>query len=667
MSRPLPFLLGLVIVASAALWAQGGATPPAQSPVPPPQQPTFRLGIDSVSVDVSVTDKQGRPVTDLKAEDFEIRESNKVQTVDTFKLITIDDSIDVDPARARPILSFADQEREAANSDNRLFIIFLDDYHVRRGNGMQIRESLAQFVRQLTPRDLVAVLYPLTPVTATTFSRNHDGTAAAVMKFQGRKYEYSPTNKFEEQFALQPPAILEKLRNAVTIDALEAACMYLGTLREGRKSLLFVSEGMSATLPPGVNTSGALGRDVGTAPATGSAAFFASADLILRMQNMFAAAARNNTAIYTIDPRGLAVSEFDLADQVGYENDRQVLQESMDSLRIIADQTDGRAIVNRNEPLPELKRMVRDMSAYYLLGYTSSVAARDGKFHEIQVRVKRKDVDVRARKGYWAYTAEEVERATAPARPAPPAEVTSALEELASVADGSNRRSIGVWMGAARGAGPKAAITIAWEATTRPGADPIDTAEQVTVTATSNAGDVVFRGPVKRDPQAARVGGRVTFDASAGMLRVRVVPENARGQRLEPADLSFDVPDFTGTGARISTPVVFRGRTARDLQLIKAAPTALPAVVRQFSRAERLLLRFDAYGPAGSAPTLSLRLLNGLGDALAALPDPSPTSGSTYEAEISLSPFAPGDYVIEITATSSGDTTKKLLAVRVTG
>ena len=68
-----------------------------------------------------------------------------------------------------------------------------------------------------------------------------------------------------------------------------------------------------------------------------------------------------------------------------------------------ADQTDGRAIVGRNDPIPELQRMVRDASAYYLLGYTSTVAARDGKFHEIQVRVKRPNVEVRARKGYWAY------------------------------------------------------------------------------------------------------------------------------------------------------------------------------------------------------------------------------------------------------------------------
>lgn len=667
MSRRLSSVFGFVVLAGAVLTAQGGATPPAQPPPQAQQQPTFRVRIDSVSVDVGVFDRQGRPVTDLKAEDFEIRESNKLQAIDTFKFITIDDGIDVDPARARAILSFEDQAREAANGDNRLFVIYLDDYHVRRGNAMRIRESLAHFVRELTPRDLVAVMYPLTPVTALTFSRSHDGTAAALMKFQGRKYDYTPTNAFENRYALQPPAVQEQLRNALTIDGLEAICQFLGTLREGRKTVLFVSEGMSATLPSGVNTMGAFGRDVGSASTTDSAAFFNSVSLIQRMQDMFAAASRSNTSVYTMDPRGLALSEYDMGDRVNFEDDREVLRNATDSLRIIADQTDGRAIVNRNDPVPEMKRMVRDMSAYYLIGYTSSVAARDGKFHEIDVRVKRKDVEVRARKGYWAFTAEEAERASAPAKPGPPAEVTSALQDLAGVVENPARRPIGVWLGAARGTGPKAALTFVWEAAPGASTDPMDAAEQVTVTATSVGGDLVFRGQVRRDAQAPRPSGRVTFEAPAGPLRVRVVPENARGQRLDPSDVSFDVPDFTAAGPVISTPVLFRGRTARDIQQIKGSSTAVPAVARQFSRTERILMRFDAYGPAGTTPVLSLRLLNSLGDSMAALPEPKAAAGSTFEAEIGLSAFAPGDYVIEITAASAGDTSRTLIAVRVSG
>ena len=86
----------------------------------------------------------------------------------------------------------------------------------------------------------------------------------------------------------------------------------------------------------------------------------------------------------------------------------------MDTLRQLAEETDGRAIVNRNDLLPAMKQIVRDSSAYYLLGYTSTVAPTDGKFHDIKVRVKRPGVQVRARKGYWALTAADVTRALAP-------------------------------------------------------------------------------------------------------------------------------------------------------------------------------------------------------------------------------------------------------------
>ena len=93
----------------------------------------------------------------------------------------------------------------------------------------------------------------------------------------------------------------------------------------------------------------------------------------------------------------------------------------MDTLRMLAENTDGRAIVNRNDLAAGMKQIVRDSSAYYLLGYNSTQAPQDGKFHEIKVRVKRPGVQVRARKGYWALSPSDVERANAPAEGGPAA------------------------------------------------------------------------------------------------------------------------------------------------------------------------------------------------------------------------------------------------------
>src|SRR5437899_5311381 len=95
----------------------------------------------------------------------------------------------------------------------------------------------------------------------------------------------------------------------------------------------------------------------------------------------------------------------------------------MDTLRELAEQTDGRAIVNRNDLMAGMKQITKDSSAYYLIGYNSSQAPSDGKFHEIKVRVKRPGVQVRARKGYWALTAEETTRALAPPKLAAPKQI----------------------------------------------------------------------------------------------------------------------------------------------------------------------------------------------------------------------------------------------------
>src|SRR5688572_23593059 len=125
----------VVLLALAAVVQQ---TPPPQDPTQKPL--TFRTRIDSVSVDVTVTDRHGRPVTDLTPADFEIREAGKVQAIDTFKLVAAD--VDESAAPLREITSFADQAREAADDRNRVFIIFLDDYHVRQSNSMRVREQL---------------------------------------------------------------------------------------------------------------------------------------------------------------------------------------------------------------------------------------------------------------------------------------------------------------------------------------------------------------------------------------------------------------------------------------------------------------------------------------------------------------------------------------------
>src|SRR4030095_4931120 len=136
---------------------------------------------------------------------------------------------------------------------------------------------------------------------------------------------------------------------------------------------------------------------------------------------------RNNTSIYAVDPRGLSVGEFDISENISSTTSQASLNSSMDTLRSLAGNTDGRAIINRNDLAAGMKQIIRDSSAYYLLGYNSTQAPQDGKFHEIKVRVRRPGVQVRARKGYWAYTADDVKRAVAGPKPGPAPEIAKAL------------------------------------------------------------------------------------------------------------------------------------------------------------------------------------------------------------------------------------------------
>jgi len=663
-------LLGLGVFGLAASGSAGTVAASSQNPPPQdPQRPTFVSRIDTVRVDVIVTDKQGRPVVDLTAADFEIQENKKPQKVDSFKLIQIDDDQDVDPAKNREIRSLEQQAREVARDDVRVIVIFLDDYHTRLLNSMAVREKLARFVRDLNPRDVVALMTPLLPTAGITFSRNHDATARQIMAFQGRKFDYTVKHPVEEIYMYMQPPQIEMLRNQIVTTALEGLCVYMGTLREGRKTILYVSEGLTSSVPQGARTTGmsaGTGRTPTQPPASGLAQQMEAERatqsqqtvLLDYMRFIFAAASRSNTSIYSLDPRGLAASEFDIADTVSAADDRRALNESTDVLRMLAENTDGRAMVSSNDPLPGLRQMLRDSSAYYLLGYTSTEAPRDGKFHPIKVNVKRRDVEVRARSGYWAYSDNDVARASAPVFTRPP-EVDKAFDAIAEPAAGRVIRS---WLAGGRGANGRTDVTLVWEAlkTTGP-----DVPSRVVVTASTAGGDLIHRGRVEKaaDP-TGRVAGQITFAAPPGPLVVRLAAENEGGDALDTDSREWVVPDFTGTDASISTPRVYRARTARDIQTLKAAVAPLPVTGRTFSRIERLLVRFEVFGPGAAAPVL--RLLDRNGGSISEWPVTARPDGGS-EAEVPLGSVPPGDYLLEIASSAAEGAPKTLVAFRVTG
>jgi VWFA-related protein len=400
----------MALLLAATLGAQGQPAPPTPQEPPPSQpqpapseQPTFRTGINFVRVDVIVTDRQGNPVTDLTQQDFEVTEDNKSQSIETFRLVKIDTATPVETS-GRVIRSRDDEETAAANENARIFVFFLDDYHVRLGNSMASRKPLVEFVQnQIGPNDLLAVMYPLSPLESVTLTRNHEAVMRALERFEGRKFNYEPRNAIEEKYALYPAEVVERIRREVSLSALEGLSVKLGALREGRKAVVLVSEGYTALLPPQMRDPIAsmpgFGNPNRNNPTAGEnnlnedrARFSADADVQRELQQVFDAANRSNTTIYAVDPRGLATGDFDITDNISFKTSGESLRSTQDTLRVLSEETDGRAIVNRNDLGKGMQQIVRDSSYYYLVGYNSSQAPQDGKFHEIKVRVKRPGV-----------------------------------------------------------------------------------------------------------------------------------------------------------------------------------------------------------------------------------------------------------------------------------
>src|SRR5262245_7438318 len=384
---PLSFWALLIAIAVTTLSgdAQQQAPPAGQQPDPqqpaagqqsPPQAPVFRAGVNFVRVDVSVSDKTGNPVNDLKQTDFEVTEAGKVQDVQTFKRIDLDGGLIPGPdGPPSAIRNDYDEEREAARDDVRLFGLFLDDYHVRLGSSLSARNEIAPFIEtQLGPSDMIGTMYPLTPLDAVRFTRNHDAVQRAVQQFAGRKFDYQAKNTIEEGYVCRVSTeAAESIRNDVSLSALRAMITHMGGLKEGRKALILVSEGYNSILPPQMRNPcaccGGAGNPNANNPLAGQndpnedrAMMHGDMNMNDELRRVWDLANKNNVAIYAVDPRGLATGEFDIADNIASSLDRTYLNSTMNTLRTLALESDGRAIVNRNDLTMAMKQIVRDTS-----------------------------------------------------------------------------------------------------------------------------------------------------------------------------------------------------------------------------------------------------------------------------------------------------------------
>jgi VWFA-related protein len=608
----------LALVGSLALVATPGqpqtpASPPearpgaaAQQPAQDQKPPVFRGGTSQVRVDVTVLNKHGDPITDLTKDDFEVREDGVVQSIDNLKLINATGAAPADDT-SLPIRSPFHAAAEAARDDIRVFVIFWDEYHVGAlVPALRARAALNNFVQSaFGPTDLVALMDQRTPTDAIRFTRDRRELAEAVHKLKGRQGVYVPARSAVEEAQMYRARDVEMLRAQVTATALESTIAYLGSIKEGRKSILLVSQ--------------TIGR-LGSGPM----------DTLSWLSGAIRAANANNTTIYTLDPRGLDMN-----------------MRPSDVLHSLAEETGGRQFAN-NEPAVALREIVKNASAYYLLGYVSAKNPADGKFHKIGVRVKRPGVEVRSRTGYFAPSLTEIDTARkAAADNRPPPEIAKALETLV---DAPHIAISGdLWAGAAPGPDGTAHVTVSWSA--RDAGDAL-----VSIHAAAASGQVFFDGPLR--------SGLASFDAPPGTLHIRRSVLENDGSIADKQDVTLEVPDFATAPLAISSPALFRARTPLELRAIQSAADPAPFAGRQFERTDRIVVRFGVFGAAAGDAAVTATLLSRRGAKLAEMPLKS-RPGGTYEIDLPIGSVARGEYLFEIAATHGADRAKALLSFKV--
>jgi VWFA-related protein len=425
---------------------------------------TFRVEANFVEVDAFASDAAGKPITDLRAGDFQLLEDGKPQMVSAFSYVNIP------IARAdRPLFSPTAIEPDVDTNvgmNGRVYLVVLDDLHVDLTRGPRVKESLRRFFeRNFGANDLAAVVFTSgRSADGQDFTNNPRLLLAAVDKFMGRKLR-SPTLERLDEYNRQQtagtrnagdpvndPEAFERAQNARNmLQSLQKLSDFMAGLHGRRKAMVLVSEGID--------------YDIYNLFDNNSAA----STIVDATRDAIAAATRGNVSIYAIDPRGLVTPGGDLIESAGVVTDEPNLglgiqsaidevRLSQDSLRELADETGGFAAVNRNNTDEAFDRLVADNSSYYVLGYFPANDKRDGRFRRIEVRVTRPGVMVRARRGYVA------------ARGRPPAAAKASndpLDAALKAAVESPLPTTGIPMrlftAAYKGTPPNAAITLAVE------------------------------------------------------------------------------------------------------------------------------------------------------------------------------------------------------------
>lgn len=381
--------------------------------------------VNVINVEVHVADKQGRPVADLTLNDFEIFESGRQMEITNFAKIVNRQRMGADssgeatvevggsPPGPIPLIEPMD-----VPEDERLrLVVYLDNVNLRPLERKRVMDELQAFLfTNVRPEDRVMVvsydrsLKIRQPFTDDSALITEALKEASAVRSEGNQFDaerrrlISEFDRFgsasQALMAIRPYA--DSVQDTVnrSIDALKDLVESLAGL-PGRKAVLYVTSGLP--MVAAADLFGAVQENYETSSAMTDLFNY---DASRRFEELGTSANANGITFHTLDAGGLRPDMTGAAENPGISNDRVASflyrdhqANLQDPLFFMADETGGRAIINRNEVLPALNEVARDFDTYYSLGYSPGHFGT-GRRYTIEVKVKRNGVRTRFRKSY---------------------------------------------------------------------------------------------------------------------------------------------------------------------------------------------------------------------------------------------------------------------------
>ena len=419
--------LALVLQLSVTGLTQQPAAP--QKPAPPDDDDVVRITTNLVQVDAVVTDKNGKPVTDLRPEEVEILENGKAQKITSFSYVSLDSGEPAPssaPARSPVPSTSVPPVKLRPEQVRRTMALLVDDLGLSLESVHFVRAALKKFVDQnLQPDDLVAIVRSTGGVgSLQQFTSDKRLLYAAIESLKwyprgrGKRSTFDPIEGVPAAPIRGGPPVLddddpsgglkedlEQFRTAqITDGTLLAVNDVVRGLKElpGRKSIVLITDGFPICIPGDPTTCERRTAEMRT---------------ITDMAN------RSSVVIYTMDARGLETLGFTAADNTSgmtpvaielvARGRRNQFNEMQDGPDFLARKTGGIPMRNTNDLAGGIKKVVEDQKGYYLIGYRPDEATFDKvkgrrKFHDLGLKVTRAGkFNVRMRSGFYGITDEE--------------------------------------------------------------------------------------------------------------------------------------------------------------------------------------------------------------------------------------------------------------------